>query len=91
MFMKIAILQLWEIFTSDKQIQSDGCSIHIDEKSLNDFLTNYQTEENERKVGIHCEVEIPKSIFKVLSIDKSIRLSEIEMNNLIGLKEILPL
>jgi hypothetical protein len=86
--MKKAIIQLWEISNGEENILSDGCSIHIDEFNRKEFIK----EKNiiERVVGIPSEIFISTNIYEILLKEKNIRLSEIETNNLIGLKEIKP-
>ncbi len=86
--MNSVLIQLWENFDNDLH-QSDGCSLHIDMNERNDFLNMKQIEEH--PVGLPSEVSIPDSIYDILEKEKSIRLSEIEMNNLIGLKDIVAL
>lgn len=66
--------------------QSDGCSLHINKATRNDFIKNH--EESENPVGLPSEVSVSDSIFRILENEKNIRLSEIEMNNLIGLNDI---
>lgn len=89
--MKTAIIQLWEILYEDRKIQSDGCSLHIDKESLERYLKISERQENEQPVGLYTEVDIKESIYNTLVYTNSIRLSEIEMNNLLGLKEIVPI
>lgn len=85
------LIQLWETIDQDNQIESDGCSLHIDLDSRNFYINNEIRENNERFVGLPSEVKTKDSIYEILKIEKSIRLSEIEMNNLLGLKEIEPI
>ena len=54
----------------------------------NNFLS---LQEQDHPVGLPSEVSIPDSIYDILEKEKSIRLSEIEMNNLMGLKDIIVL
>jgi len=86
--MNSVLIQLWENFDNDLH-QSDGCSLHIDMNERNNFLNMKEIEEH--PVGLPSEVYIPDSIYDILEKEKSIRLSEIEMNNLIGLKDIVAL
>jgi hypothetical protein len=83
--MNVALIQLWESFESGNH-QSDGCSLHIDKLNRNGFIESY--EETENPVGLPSEVSVSDAIFDILENEKNIRLSEIEMNNLIGLNDI---
>jgi hypothetical protein len=94
--MKKVILQLWEETEKNSGIQPDGCSLHIDEKSLSDYTdgvysirdTNKVPDIFERLIGRPIEVEVIDNIFNVVEKMKSVRLQQYEMNNLINLKEI---
>lgn len=86
--MNIALIQLWENFDNGEH-QSDGCSIHLDLNENETYLKNVH--ENELPVGLPTEISITDSIYSILEREKNIRLSEIEMNNLIGLKDIVTL
>ena len=85
--MNEVLIQLWENFDNDSH-QSDGCSLHIDMNERDIFLS---LQEEDHPVGLPSEVSIPDSIYDILKKEKSIRLSEIEMNNLMGLKDIIVL
>ncbi len=86
-------LQLWEQFLSDGSIQSDGCSLHIDKISRNEYVKENTPNpiQNERPVGLETEVEVSDEIFDIVSIKKSIRISEVELNNLLNMKIIKPI
>ena len=86
--MKNILIQLWEIPNNDDTILPDGCSIHIDTESRDKYIRNNKS--NEKICGLPSEVEISDSLLDILIKNKNIRLSEIETNNLIGLKEIIP-
>jgi hypothetical protein len=94
--MKKVILQLWEESEKDGVIQPDGCSLHFDEKSLKQFISEFyssRTEDDvpdfyERVIGNPIEVDVVENIYNIISETKSIRIQQYEMNNLIGLKEI---
>jgi hypothetical protein len=88
--MKTVLVQLWEISNPDNSIIPDGCSLHIDMKTRNNFIKS-QIDEIERPVGITSEVLVSDTILEIVEKRLSVRLSEIETNNLIGLKEIVPL
>lgn len=85
--MNCVLIQLWENFDNDLH-QSDGCSLHIDINDRNNFLS---LQGQDLSVGLPSEVSIQGSIYEILLKEKNLRLSEIEMNNLIGLKDIIVL
>ncbi len=87
--MNKVLIQLWEVSYPDNKIESDGGSLHVDLESRNTFI-DQNSEPTERFVGIPTEVEVNENIFNSLMERKTIRLSEIELNNLIGLKDIIP-
>jgi hypothetical protein len=93
--MKRVILQLWEESENDNSVQPDGCSIHINEKSLSDFTNSIYSDRSdeipscyERVVGSPIEVDVVENIYNILEKMKTIRLQQYEMNNLINLNEI---
>lgn len=88
--MKIAVLQLWEIIFPDNSIQSDGCSLHLCDVNRDEFIKNYRGVIGERPVGLSQKVEIEISIYNSLKNNFNIRLTEVEFNNLLGLKNINP-
>jgi len=88
--MNTILLQLWEISNTDNSILPDGCSLHTTMTNRNSFIKSVN-ESNERIVGLPSEVEVSDAIFDIIIKKNNIRLSEIEFNNLVGLKEILPL
>jgi hypothetical protein len=83
--MKLVLIQLWENFENNLH-QSDGCSLHLDLIERNRFE---RLSDLEHPVGFPSEVSIQDSIYNILKKEKSIRLTEIEMNNLLGLKDII--
>ena len=84
-------LQLWEQFFSDGSIQSDGCSLHIDKMSRDSYITENFNSNSERPVGLETEVEVSDEIFDIVLNQKNIRLSEVELNNLLNMKIINPI
>lgn len=86
--MKIAVLQLWEIIFPDNSIQSDGCSLHLCDNTRDEFVKNYTGVIGERPVGLPQKVELENSIYKSLKKNFDIRLTEVEFNNSLGLKNI---
>jgi hypothetical protein len=84
------LIQLWEISYPDNSIESDGCSLHLDIESRNVYIKQNNTK-SERFVGEPTMIEVNSSIFETVQKNKNIRLSEVELNNLVGLKDITPL
>lgn len=93
--MKKAILQVWEIFNLN-DIEQDGCSIHIDEKSRKSYINSIcsdidddLSESYSRVVGEPTTVKVSDSLYNFIVDEKSIRLRSYEMNNLLKLDEII--
>jgi hypothetical protein len=93
--MNRVILQMWE--ESDKNIGQtpDGCSLHLTSEYHSDYLNKvYSNRANiipdiyDRVLGDPIEVTVNDVLFSILNRDKSIRLLQHEMNNLIVLNEI---
>ena len=84
-------LQLWEQFFSDGTIQSDGCSLHVDKCSRDQYVIDNFQSNSERPVGLETEVEVSDEIFEAVLNQKNIRLSEVELNNLVNMKIINPI
>jgi hypothetical protein len=90
------ILQLWEESTKGKGSRPDGCSIHIDlENRLSYINSEYELrqsnvipDEYEVAVGTPIEVHVTDNIYNILKEEKSIRLLQNELRNLVDLKEI---
>ena len=95
--MNRVILQIWEESDKSNGIFSDGCSIHIDEIERNTYVSNiYKNRESseipqkyERVVGGEIEVFVSDSIYEIILRDKSIRLSEVEFNNLLKFEDLI--
>lgn len=92
------ILQLWEESERGWGIRPDGCSIHIDSKERKKFLSKIYKkreielnvpDEYDRIVGEEIEAFVNDNIYEKVKNKKSIKLSEIELNNLIKLEEII--
>ena len=85
--METVLIQLWEISNTDNSIISDGCSLHIDYQNRDSYI-KLNNNSLERPVGLPSDVNINDVLYKILKSEKYIRLSETEMNNLLGLKDI---
>lgn len=90
------ILQLWEESERNWGVRPDGCSIHLDYNNRDSFVNDFYSnrEENvpdvyERAFGEPFFAFVQDDLFKILEIDKSIRLLEHEFNNLVNLEEII--
>lgn len=95
--MNTVFLQVWEESNKLEGLRQDGCSIHIDKKSLENYIKSIykdRKEDNlpdsyERIVGDYSEVEVSDSLYSAVVRDKTIRLRSYEMNNLLNLSEII--
>lgn len=93
--MNKVLLQIWEESENGNTIP-DGCSIHLDIEHRNIYLKSIyskRTEDSvpvnyEASIGLPVEIYVNDVIFAIILRDKSIRLQEYEMNNLLNLKEI---
>jgi hypothetical protein len=95
--MNKVVLQLWEESERGFESRPDGCSIHIDIENRNKYIKSIYDlrigkevpEVYERVVGSEVEAFIDDELFKKLNIEKSLRLIEPELNNLIKFEEII--
>lgn len=95
--MNRVILQLWEESNRESGVFTDGCSIHIDESERNSFISRVYIDRNDKKVpeqydrvvGGEIEVFVSDSVYQLVLDKKSIKLSEVEFNNLIRFEEII--
>jgi hypothetical protein len=93
--MNKVILQLWEESDSKIGQTSDGCSLHIDMSYCKYYInsvyggrTDNIPDTYDRILGEPIEVNVNDVLFAILIKDKTIRLHQHEMNNLINLNEI---
>ena len=94
--MNKVILQLWEESERGWGTRPDGCSLHIDLKSQSEFIKeSYKDrgddvpDEYERVVGDPIEAFLDDALFSIVERDKTVRLFENELNNLINMEEII--
>lgn len=94
--MNKVFLQLWEVSNSDVDVISDGCSIHIDNTSYVDYISNHKLSKlptvpssYERLLGSPIFAFVSDSIFDIIVNKKSLRISESEFNNLIFFEDII--
>jgi len=93
--MNKVFLQVWVESMPDK-IERDGCSIHLEYKDRLDFLRKeYEGRDSsnipncyEMALGDVIEVFVEDNLFKLLLVDKSIRIEETSLRNLLSLDEI---
>jgi len=95
--MNKVILQIWEESERGWGTRPDGCSMHIDLKERENYIqTIYDSRksdesipnEYDRIVGEGVEAFIEDALFKLVEKDKSLRLTQYQMNNLMGMEEI---
>lgn len=95
--MNKVILQIWEEAGRGYGTRPDGCSMHIDLKERENYIQSiYDSrdsgtsipDEYDRIVGEGVEAFIEDGLFEIVQRDKSIRLTQYQMNNLMGMEEI---
>jgi hypothetical protein len=94
--MNRVLLQLWEESNKDLGQTPDGCSLHIDLENHKNYVNDiyldrkedYIPETYERVVGLPVDVYVNDAIYSIMLRDKSVRLLQHELNNLINLNEI---
>lgn len=90
------IIQLWEESTVNQNPISDGCSIHISIDHRNEYVDQIYNERKgkkvpqtyERIVGGVIEAFIEDNLYNRLINEKNMRLSQIELNNLVYFEEL---
>lgn len=94
--MNKVFLQLWEESERGWGTRPDGCSIHIDMINHKLYIEDSYKDRNgsvpdvyERIVGNVITAFVDDRIFDIIERDKSVRLFENELNNLIKLEEII--
>ena len=95
--MNKVILQIWEESERGWGTRPDGCSMHIDLKERENYIQSIYNsrksdesipDEYERIVGEGVEAFIEDALFELVQKDKSLRLTQYQMNNLMGMEEI---
>lgn len=95
--MNKVILQLWEESNQNDGVFSNGCSIHINEDERIKFVSNiYSNRESsdipneyDSVVGEGIEVFVTDSIYNLVDVSKSIKISEVELQNLIKFEDLI--
>lgn len=95
--MKTALLQLWEESINDNSIIPDGCSLHINSTYRDEYIENIYSDRSQsikdnyhydRFVGDYLIVFIDERLYKIIEKRKTIKLSQVEMSNLLNFNEI---
>ena len=94
--MKQVYLQYWEESERGWGVRPDGCSIHISKdegmkyvKSIYSNRTKEVPNEYDRIIDGIVDVILKDSLYDLLLEEKSIRLSQCSMSNLLKLEEII--
>lgn len=91
------ILQIWEESERGWGTRPDGCSMHADSKEREKYIQAvYESRksdtsiphEYDRIVGEGVEAFIEDALFELVQKEKSVRLTQYQMNNLMGMEEI---
>lgn len=92
------VLQLWEESGRGWGVRPDGCSIHMDLAERDRYVDSIYSarrgsdsvpEEYDRIVGMPVEAYIDDTLFGYLMSEKSIRLAQHQMNNLVKMEDII--
>ena len=95
--MNRVVLQIWEESERGWGTRPDGCSMHIDSKERERYIQAiYERRksdasipnEYDRIVGEGIEAYIEDALFDLVQKGGSIRLTQYQMNNLMGMEEI---
>lgn len=92
------VLQLWEESGRSWGVRPDGCSIHLDSAERDRYVESVYSarrgsesvpDEYDRIVGAPMESYVDDLLFDSLKKEKSIRLAQHEMSNLLGMEDII--
>jgi len=95
--MNKVILQLWEESNTKEGFLSDGCSLHLNVKERDIYVSSiYNSRDNsvipneyDRIVGEWIEVFVEDKLFNMISEEKSIKTNESALQNLLKFEEII--
>ena len=98
--MNKVIMQLWEDYEkcsgNKSNIRPSGCSIHTNSEERTKYINSIYKErtepipnEYESTLGEEMEVFIDDNLFTILQDEKSIRLAENQLNNLLNMGELI--
>lgn len=91
------ILQIWEESERGWGTRPDGCSMHADSKEREKYIQAVYEgrksdtsipHEYDRIVGEGVEAFIEDALFELVQKEKSVRLTQYQMNNLMCMEEI---
>lgn len=95
--MNKVILQIWEESERGFGTRPDGCSVHIDSKEREKYIRSIYESRNsdesipneyDRIVGEGIEAFIEDGLFDLVQKEKSVRITQYQMNNLMHMYEI---
>jgi hypothetical protein len=94
--MNKVFLQLWEESNTKEGFLSDGCSLHLNVKERDIYVSSvYDNRDNsivpneyDRTVGECVEVFVEDRLFNMISEEKSIKINESALQNLLKFEEI---
>jgi hypothetical protein len=95
--MNKVILQLWEESNTKEGFLSDGCSLHLNVKERDIYISSiYNSRDNliipseyDRIVGEWVEVFVEDKIFNMIIEEKSVKINEAAFQNLLKFEEII--
>ncbi len=96
--MNKVIMQLWEESERGWGVRPDGCSLHVDTIERNNYVDNiYKKREQDltipseydKIVGIGVDIFVDDDIFKKIISERSIKIIESDLNNLINMGQII--
>ena len=95
--MNKVILQLWEESNTKEGFLSDGCSLHINLKERDIFVTSVYKgrdislipNQYDRIVGDWIEAFVEDKLYNMILNDKSVKLPENSFQNLLKFEEII--
>ena len=94
--MNTILLQFWEESEKGWGVRPDGASLHIDKFSYQDYVNKIYSSrdpknvphEYERTIGEVVEAKVDKDLYDLVLNDKSVRLAQFQLNNLIKLENL---
>jgi hypothetical protein len=95
--MNKVILQLWEESNTKEGFLSDGCSLHLNVKERDIYVSSiYNSRDNsiipneyDRIIGEWIEVFVEDKIFNMIIEEKSVKINEASFQNLLKFEEII--
>ena len=95
--MNKVLLQLWEESNTKEGFLSDGCSLHLNLKERDIFVSSvYKNRDNsiipnkyDRIVGESIEIFVEDKLFNMIYEEKSINVNEVAFQNLLKFEEII--